>query len=57
MVKYAHQTEKLIWRYCPIDIIVPEEVVGCFNQQELKDAFDDDLLEDTTSIVQRCVRI
>ena len=31
-----------------VDILVLQQLVRCFNQEELQDAFDNDLIEDPT---------
>jgi hypothetical protein len=42
----------MLWGDREVHLVVPQQVIGCFNEQELQDAFDDDLLEDPPTIVQ-----
>lgn len=43
----------MFWRDRAVHLIVPQKIVSSFDEQELQDAFDDDLLEDPPTVVQR----
>jgi hypothetical protein len=42
----------VFWGNRAVHLIVPQQIVGRFDKQELQHAFDDDLLKDPPAIVQ-----
>lgn len=46
----------MFWRDGVVDFVIPEEVVRRLDEQELQDAFHNDLSEDPTPIVDRDLR-
>jgi hypothetical protein len=42
----------MFWGNCAVHLIVPQEIVSSFDEQELQYTFDDDLLEDPPAVVQ-----
>ena len=52
MIEDPHQPQHLIWWHRIVDLVVPQEIIKGFNEQELQYTFDDYLLEDTTSVVE-----
>ena len=51
MVQNAHQAKQVFRRDGVVDLIVAEQVVCCLDKEQLQDTLDDDLSEDTTSLV------
>lgn len=43
----------MFWGNRAVHLIVPQKIVSSFDEQELQDAFDDDLLENPPTVVQR----
>jgi hypothetical protein len=54
VIEDPHQPQHLIWWHRIVDLVVPQKVTKSFNEQELQNTFDDNLLEDTTSVVKVC---
>jgi hypothetical protein len=53
MIKNSHQPEELLWWDCCIDSLVAKEIIHSFDQKQLKNAFHDDLLENSPTFATR----
>lgn len=52
MIENSHQSQHLVGRHRIVDLVVPEQVAQGLDEQELEDTFDDNLFEDTASVVE-----
>lgn len=51
VVQNAHQAEQVLGRDGVVNFIVAEQIVCGLDKEKLQDTLDDDLSEDTTSLV------
>jgi hypothetical protein len=53
VIKNLHKVEKVLRRDCVINVVVVKKIICRLNEEKLKDAFDNDLLEGPPPIVDQ----